>query len=60
VLVRQNKINKIDGFTGYFDFLRPDYTGENVQVQLDGQFYNSVSQAYHIARTKMSFDQGNN
>jgi hypothetical protein len=32
-------MEKIEGFNGYFDFLRIEYTGEDIKVQLNSQFY---------------------
>ena len=47
-LIEKQKLETIDNFNGYFDFLNNDY---NCDVYYDGLVYPSVSYAYQAARS---------
>ena len=44
--------NQINGFTGYFEYLKSEHTNEGIQVAVDGEIYNSAVLAYQICRVK--------
>ena len=48
LLIAQQKLSKIDSFTGYFDFMHNNF---QTPVYYDGILYPSVTHAYHAART---------
>lgn len=48
LLIAQQKLSRIDSFTGYFDFMHNNF---QTPVYYDGILYPSVTHAYHAART---------
>lgn len=47
MMFRKKKEETIEGFTGYFEFLRPEFPSK---VFYEGEIYNSVAHAYTAAR----------
>ena len=47
-MFQKRKLETIDGFVGYFEFLKPEYPSK---VFFEGEIYNSVSHAYMAAQT---------
>ena len=49
LLVRNKKLDRIEGFQGYFQFLQPAFP---CKVYFEGEYYNSVAHAYTAAKTE--------
>lgn len=47
-MFQKRKLETIDGFTGYFEFFKPEFPSK---VVLEGELFNSVSHAYMSAQT---------
>ena len=48
LIIAQQKLSRIDSFTGYFDFMHNNF---QTPVYYDGILYPSVTHAYHAARS---------
>lgn len=48
LMFKKKKEDTIDGFTGYFEYLRPEFPSK---VLYKGDLYNSVAHAYMAAKT---------
>ena len=49
LLVQRKKLERIEGFNGYFQFLRTDYP---CKIHFEGEYYNSVAHAFAAAKTE--------
>ena len=47
-MFQKRKLETIDGFVGYFEFLKPEFPSK---VLFENELYNSVSHAYMAAQT---------
>ena len=54
LLVRNKKLDKIEGFNGYFQFLKIDFP---CKVYFDGEYYNSAAHAFAAAKTDDETDR---
>lgn len=48
MMFKKKQMEKIEGLTGYFEFMRPDY---QAQVYFEGQLYQTAAHAYSAARS---------
>jgi hypothetical protein len=48
ILFNKRKEDQINSFTGYFEFLKPEFPSK---VMYDHEIYNSVAHAYMAAKT---------
>ena len=49
LLFKKKQLEKIEGFSGYFEFMRPDFPA---QVYFEGELYASAAHAYNAARAQ--------
>jgi ribA/ribD-fused uncharacterized protein len=49
ILIMQKKFQKVDSFTGYFEFLHNNFLSP---IYYEGSLYPSVTHAYHAARSR--------
>jgi hypothetical protein len=49
LMFKKRKEDTIDGFHGYFEYLKPEFPAK---VMFEGQLYNSVAHAYMAAKTE--------
>jgi hypothetical protein len=48
LLFKKKQLEKIEGFTGYFEFMRPDYPSP---VYFEGELYATAAHAYNAAKS---------
>ena len=47
MLFKKKQLEKIEGFSGYFEFMRPDFPA---QVYYEGEMYATAAHAYYAAK----------
>eukprot|EP00347_Sterkiella_histriomuscorum_P005853 403355024 len=47
LLFKKKQLDKIEGFSGYFEFMRPDFPA---QVYFEGEMYSTAAHAYNAAK----------